>query len=325
MSGSPDVNVNIMNPAADRNGKDLWAISCYFNPAAYRRRLANYRVFRERLSVPLVAVELAYHPNFELDEKDAEILVQLRGRDIMWQKERLLNVALQAVPSSCRKVAWLDCDVIFEADDWAERTSLLLDRFPMVQPFNQVYRMSGEWQPGRPPPAGSELRRSVPFLIASGMPATTCIEKPAVDVGCLHGHAWAATREVLEGRGFYDACIIGGGDSALLRAAYGCFEYMMGRLRMNTRRREHYLFWANAFHAAVRGQIACIQGDLAHLWHGKSEHRRRLQRHEGLASFQFDPFEDIAIDRNGAWRWSSDKPGMHEYVRNYFVSRREDG
>src|SRR6266508_5447152 len=157
VSGSPDVNVNIMNPAADRNGKDLWAISCYFNPAAYRRRLANYRVFRERLSVPLVAVELAYHPNFELDEKDAEILVQLRGRDIMWQKERLLNVALQAVPSSCRKVAWLDCDVIFEADDWAERTSLLLDRFPMVQPFNQVYRMSGEWQPGRPPPAGSEL------------------------------------------------------------------------------------------------------------------------------------------------------------------------
>jgi hypothetical protein len=37
----------------------LWAIAAYFNPARYARRLANYRVFREHLAVPLVAVELA--------------------------------------------------------------------------------------------------------------------------------------------------------------------------------------------------------------------------------------------------------------------------
>ena len=157
------------------------------------------------------------------------------------------------------------------------------------------------------------------------MPLATCIESPAKDIGCLHGHAWAAARQVLEEYGLYDACIIGGGDSAILRAAYGRFEYMMGRLHMNSRRREHYLAWANAFHAAVRGSVACAEGDLAHLWHGKSEHRRNVERHEGLKRFQFDPFADIALDGKEAWRWSSDKPEMHEYVRNYFASRREDG
>jgi hypothetical protein len=50
----------------------------------YRRRRANYRLFRERLKVPLVAVELAYGPNFELGEGDAEILMQLRGGDVLW-------------------------------------------------------------------------------------------------------------------------------------------------------------------------------------------------------------------------------------------------
>jgi hypothetical protein len=36
-----------------RNVGDLWVIASYFNPVGYRRRLANYRLFRERLIVPL--------------------------------------------------------------------------------------------------------------------------------------------------------------------------------------------------------------------------------------------------------------------------------
>jgi hypothetical protein len=312
--------VDRLKSSADRTGKSLWGITCYFNPAGYRRRLANYRVFRERLIIPLVAVELAYGSNFELNENDADILIQLRGRDVMWQKERLLNVALQALPSSCRKVAWLDCDVVFEADDWADRTSLLLDRFPLVQPFTHAYRMSGDWQPEEQRPI-SELRRSVPALIASGMPVTTCIENPT-KIGGLHGHAWAANRQLLDEHHFYDVCIIGGGDTAMLCAAYGCFG--TDWLYMNHRRREHYRAWADPFYAAVGGKVACAEGGLLHLWHGKPEHRRLVERQKGLGPFQFDPFEDIALDRVGAWRWNTNKPEMHEYVRSYFASRRED-
>jgi len=36
----------------------LAAITCYFNPAAYRRKLDNYRIFRRHLGVPLICVEL---------------------------------------------------------------------------------------------------------------------------------------------------------------------------------------------------------------------------------------------------------------------------
>jgi hypothetical protein len=43
-----------------------------------------------------------------------------------------LNVALQGLPETCRRVVWIDCDVVFEADDWAERTNALLDRFMLV-------------------------------------------------------------------------------------------------------------------------------------------------------------------------------------------------
>ena len=44
----------------------LWAITSYFNPVGYQRRLENYRIFRQRLTVPLVTVELSFAPVFEL-------------------------------------------------------------------------------------------------------------------------------------------------------------------------------------------------------------------------------------------------------------------
>jgi hypothetical protein len=51
----------------------IWAITACFNPNGYRRRLTNFRVFRQRLGVPLVAVERAYSGQFELTASDADI------------------------------------------------------------------------------------------------------------------------------------------------------------------------------------------------------------------------------------------------------------
>jgi hypothetical protein len=314
--------MSLLDFAADREADGLWAITSYWNPMHYRRKRANYRLFREHLRVPLVAIELAYGPQFELGDEDADIVVHLRGRDILWQKERLLNLALRALPEGCRKVAWVDCDVFFPADDWAQRTSRLLDRYVLVQPFSHVHRMPADWQPGRGRSPHAEVLRSVPFLIASGMPAATCLGTPFKQIDCTGGHVWAAHREFLEQHRFYDVCVIGGGDSAFVRAAYGHFAEA---IRVQYLDRDHYLAWAEPFYDAVRANVAFLEGDLFHLWHGRTEHRRYRERLEGLSRFQFDPVEDIAVDHAGVWRWNSDKPEMHDYVRDYFVSRREDG
>jgi hypothetical protein len=46
---------------------------------------------------------------------------------------------------------------------------------------------------------------------------------------------------------------------------------------------------------------------------------------EELSRFDFDPFHDVALDPSGCWRWNDNKPEMHQYVRGYFESRKEDG
>src|SRR5262249_57573476 len=79
-------------------GAGLWAISCYFNPCRYRRRLANYQGCRRRLTAPLVCVELSFDGRFELGADDADVLIKVKGGAVLWQKERLLNIAWRHVP-----------------------------------------------------------------------------------------------------------------------------------------------------------------------------------------------------------------------------------
>lgn len=116
-------------------GGSLWAITSYFNPVGYRRRRENYRLFRERLAVPLATVELSFDGRFELGPGDAEALLQIHAGDVMWQKERLLNLALRLLPDTCDKIAWLDCDVVFTRDDWVTLATRALDEVFLLHLF----------------------------------------------------------------------------------------------------------------------------------------------------------------------------------------------
>ena len=57
----------------------MWAITAYFNPVGYKRRLSNYRMFRANLGAPLATVELSFDGRFELTERDADLLIQIHG------------------------------------------------------------------------------------------------------------------------------------------------------------------------------------------------------------------------------------------------------
>ncbi len=310
------------------NPGELWAITSYFNPVGYWRRLANYKLFRERLNIPLVAVELAYGPNFELNDDDAEILIQLRSQDIMWQKERLLNVALRALPKKCKKVVWVDCDIIFERRDWPEQVCRLLDRFVIVQSFSHAHYVPRDCKPEEIRLSNAEIvRPSLAYGVASGLPARTCFgEDSERGYGTFApGFSWAMRRDVIDDLRFYDACILGGGNRAMAGALYGCSDHIFDYYEMGEPAKTRYLTWAQRIRDATAGQAGFVDCNLFHLWHGTIKNRRWQDRYEKLKQFSLDLSEDIAIDTSGCWRWNTDKKAMHEYVRDYFASRREDG
>jgi hypothetical protein len=306
----------------------LWGITSYFNPAGYKSRLANYRMFRSRLKVPLLAVELSFSGDFDLRPGDAEILLQISGGDVMWQKERLLNLALAGLPSECDLVAWLDCDIIFGSDDWPERTHQALESFAIVQLYSERCNLL----PGAVGDSSSlsAIEMIVPgsaykFVAGTLQPEDLFLAGSLISGRCTNGLAWASTRRLLSVHSLYDARIIGSGDKSIACAAMGKFEYAEQAGQLNARQRDHYRAWANPFYADVQAHVGYVEGRVFHLWHGDSRDRQYDRRHANLAQFEFDPYLDIALDANRAWRWNSDKPELHAFMRRYFGARQEDG
>ena len=73
-----------------------------------------------------------------LGQDDADILVRCAHGDVMWQKERLLNHGLSHLPPTCRYVVWMDCDLLFENENWPEEVVAGLKKAPLLQPFGSV-------------------------------------------------------------------------------------------------------------------------------------------------------------------------------------------
>ncbi len=308
----------------------LWAITSYFNPLGYKRRLANYRAFHARLGVPVIAVELGTARGYELTDADAELLVRVPQGAVVWQKERLLNLALRSLPEECAAAAWIDADVIFGNHEWPHLAMRELDRVPLVQLFEGLYHVRPTWREDSGMPRAEEAlmrQHSMASAIAregdarGPLGGATARGRGAASPGV----AWAARRDLLDELGFYDGCIIGGGDTALACAAYGCTDVVERLHSMNAAMASRYRAWAERFHERVGGNVAYIPGDLFHLWHGHLTERGASTRHEGLAPFAFDPNRDVVVNPHGAWDWATDKGPMHAYVREYFASRNEDG
>ena len=303
-------------------------MTTYFNFASYKRRLANYRLFRKHIRAPLLTVELAARGEFVLNGEDADILIQSSDGDVMWQKERLLNHGLSRLPENCRYVAWVDGDLLFEDPEWIERAIEELQRVPLLQPFSQVIHASRQAQV-----TGFEFNDG--WIAQSAMGAALAqggsfenymraVMRRAAGTPAS-GMAWVARRELLERHGWFDASIIGGGDTALVCAALGRPEMVAELHHHNARQRKYYEVWARPFYKEVQGRVSHISGTILHLWHGELPDRLPQERHQGLREYEFDPAVDITIGKDGPWRWATEKPALHRYLQRYFAARLEDG
>ena len=344
---------------------ELFVITTYYNPAGYRTKRQNYERFAHPLreaGIHLLTVECAFGDEpFEL-APSAQV-IQVRGHDVMWMKERLINLAVARLPPQATKIAWLDADLLFSNPAWAQETAALLERFPIVQPYTRV----GLLEPhqslfagrGFPSFAYQQHPRRLWALHDAGLPGSP-------------GLAWAARRALVQRHGLYDAAIIGGGDLLFAHASSGRISSpgiravtgaeapktpgSSSRLLRRVMRwlsrvpRPHWLIdrdiakaqaalppvtpsetfnihyqrWATHWYADVHGQIGYTPGIVLHLWHGTPARRQYTARFAIPTRHRYAPASDLRLNQDGIWEWASDKTGLHQAVREYFWSRQED-
>jgi hypothetical protein len=302
---------------------DLGLVTCYFNPSGYATKLKNYQIFRDRIEssgLRLWTIECAFGSEPFTLPKHEQVL-QIRSQSILWQKERLLNLGIQQLPQAIQKVVWLDCDILFSNPRWAIETSRLLDDYAVVQPFVRVFRLpqGAHFYQGE-----AESWRSFAYVYGANA--------GLVHRGNFHQHGhtglvWAGRREWLTQYGLYDALVSGSADHMMAHALCGdftsaCMTRIMGE---DTPLRSHFLQWGKALYGAIGHSIAAVPGTVLHLWHGDTENRRYVTRHDELMRCGFDPAVDLRLGPTGTWEWNSEKPVLHQWAIDYFDHRQEDG
>jgi hypothetical protein len=138
------------------------------------------------------------------------------------------------------------------------------------------------------------------------------------------GGAWAARRDVLqEIGGLYPYIIVGGGDDIFAHGIRGTRNKLLDR-QLPGALVAHYRQWQRRAFAEVEGRVGCVAGDAVHLFHGTRESRQYSPRNQSLQQFGFHPALDVRVTAGGLLEWSSDKPALHQALREYFLGRRED-
>jgi hypothetical protein len=223
--------------------------------------------------------------------------------------------------------------VLFEDDDWPAKIADTLCRFKVCQVFSHVSIDYSEGDCTFPAISSANyLRYRKHLLDQPSLSSDKVLEGKS-------GYGWAARAEVLKKVLLYDRAIVGGGDRLILGGSFyrePHIEAVESMVKFGQRctacgwqwhskpYTDHYLAWARRWHKEVNGDVGYSPLRIKDLYHGQREFRFYKRRRRILVSSEFDPISDVAEDRNGVLKWASDKPQLHEDVKLYFYSRRED-
>lgn len=307
-----------------RFAANLWVITAYYNPIGYQTRRKNYEIFSQIMrqsGIPLLTVECAFgDQKFDLPESND--VIHIRSDSMIWQKERLLNLAISWLPLSCKYVAWLDCDLIFTNLNWAQETIVLLENHPLLQVFETCNRLD---QDNLQTETG-DICQSFGKIIQDN--------RSALNTGHFidHGHTgygWAVRKNILDKHGLYECAIAGSADHYMAHAALGDLESECVKRMMlyNPRLISHFQEWGQLFYKSVQKKVGVVSGEVLHLWHGDMENRKYYLRHLELAEHGFNPYTDLIAVPGKPLQLKSDptKPGLKKWFQSYFASRQEDG
>ncbi|NJM54582.1 MAG: hypothetical protein HC841_00420 [Verrucomicrobiae bacterium] len=131
----------------------LGIVACHFNPAGFDNQIGNLTRWRNAIQHQTAGRPIVLaHARFPQSQSYSifsghEFTVcpfDATDRNVLWQKERLLNLAIARLPPSVTKVAWVDADILFLDPDWAYRAEEMLDEHPVIQLFSTVHYLDAQ-------------------------------------------------------------------------------------------------------------------------------------------------------------------------------------
>lgn len=277
----------------------------YYNPCGYQRRLDNLKACIKSLSrFPNVDIRIgeASSSLFVTDAVDRFV-----ANDVLWHKERILNLMIEKYAKDYKYIAWIDADIVFLENNAINKVIEQLESKEVVHMFETLLYTPKDFDINVPQSVDCQYINS--DLIRRAVAPNERV--------AIVGGAWAAKSDWILKNKLYDKAIIGGGDTLFYKAILkeqNDIEFLTKEAK------DDYLSWANSIDAP---SVAFTQNKAIHLWHGDDDGRMYQIRHHILQRNNFNPSIDLKLNSDGLYVIVNNK--IRDEVEIYFTNRKEDG
>lgn len=285
---------------AKHSKHDMAICLVVFNPSRTKRILMNYLYIKNQFELqklPVFTIELVY----EGRTPELSGAFHVSTTSVMFHKENLYRILESKIPKHYKKLAFLDCDILFSDPQWYSKTSTLLNDYDVVQPFETAHWMDLTY-------THIELSRPTVLQMKTHM----------WDFKYHPGFAWCMKRDWYNDVGFFDYAVSGSGDT-LSVAAWLSKKFPPGFQSLPKSLRREY----SKFSTKARPKITYLQGvDVFHLYHGSRTGRQYSVRHKML-DVSSDIKELVKQTASGVLEWKQPKKWNPMFLE-YFHIRNDD-
>ncbi len=296
----------------------LHVIGVVSNPIRWHSRIRLFHDWAEHMlasGVKLTVVECAYgeRPYQIRDDDRYYQVVRVRTDSMCWNKENLINLAIQRLPDDWNYVAWIDADVRFRHQDWAYETVQALQLYEVLQPWSNCLDLG-------PNEEMTDHHKSFAYMVWHG-------RLKGVGPGyefCHPGYAWAARRSALNSvGGLIDFAILGSADHHMALGWVGKSMWSYPR-QISEEYKDRVKAWERRAITVTNKHLGFLPGIIEHHWHGSKAHRKYIDRWQILINNDYQPDIDIKHNTFGVVELAGNKPRLTHEIDKYFHGRMED-
>ena len=262
---------------------------------------------------PLIIVECAFGDRPFLFTQDGNWQhVRVRTWDELWIKENLFNLGVRRAETDY--IAFLDGDIHFTRDDWAEETVEQLQHYMVVQPWSYAVNLG--------PNRDATTRHS--SFCYDWVTKGCAMYKPerigyaphiGPDFYWHPGLAWAWRREALDAvGGLLEVDILGGGDLHMAKCLIGQYGETFVNFGTSDPRdvatgyRTAVSAWQDRCSTFIKKDIGYWNGTITHHWHGPVWARYYETKWKIVTSNKYDPL--LHLQHSSQGRPRMDPPGQ---------------
>lgn len=294
----------------------LYVLVSYFNYNGNKSREKNIRSFIEKNSnslVKIVLIEGIYNNQNELKDLSSQVFLHLKYeiRHPISLQDNLINVGIKKIPTDWQYVAWVDSDVVFNNQDWADNILKELRKKDIVHCFKEADFLNKDGEPFN----FNFLSECYIYL--------NKIKDLEINQKGHCGFAWAFKRSFYEQmEEIFDYSIIGSNDTVMSLVVLK--KPLEDYFSKSGYSKEYIDLVTKYYNRKKEIKFAYANNKITHLWHGDISHRHYSLRKNILKKYQFNPKQHILKNRQGIIELTEKGLIMLPYIKDYFKLKEKE-